>query len=100
MSPIDVEAFLTIKRHIARVRWLQPIVSGVAAIALLALWLTNRGDRETLDMLLGFSISAGIFLLGNSRADVARDRLVELVEKQVNRDPEALRYLAQEHASR
>ncbi|HET8698335.1 MAG TPA: hypothetical protein VFO94_12655 [Gammaproteobacteria bacterium] len=100
MSPIDVEAFLATKRHIARVRWLQPIVSGVAVVAFLLLWVTNRGNREVLDMLLGFSLCSGIFVIGNSRADVARDRLVELVEKQINRDPEALRYLAQEHASR
>ncbi|HET8696405.1 MAG TPA: hypothetical protein VFO94_02900 [Gammaproteobacteria bacterium] len=100
MSPSDVETFLTIKRYIARVRWLQPIVSGVAVIALLALWITNRADRELLNMLLGFSMCAGIFFIGNSRADAARDRLVELVEKQINRDPEALRYLAQDHVAR
>jgi hypothetical protein len=101
MSPVDVEAFLAIKRQIVRARWLQAGVVSVALIgAIAAVLLVSRGDREATNLVLGFTIAAGVFSVVGSRAEAARDRLVELVEKQINRDPEALRYLAQEHPSR
>ena len=100
MSPVDIEAFLAIRRQIVRARWLQVGVAAVAIIGLITLLLVNRGDREVLNLVLGFTMAAGVFSVVGSRTDTARDRLVELLEKQINRDPTALRYLAQEHAAR
>lgn len=100
MSPVDIELFLALKRQIVRARRLQAGVVALAVIAVIAALLAGPGDREISNMLLGFTIAAGMFAIVGSRTDAARDRLVEMVEKQINRDPEALRYLAQEHLAR
>lgn len=100
MSPVDIETFLAIKRQIVRVRWLQAAVASLALIGVVAaILLLNRGHREVLDMALGAAIAGAVLTIG-SRSDRARDQLVEILEKQINRDPAALRYLAQEHLSR
>ena len=99
MSPRDIDAFLAVKQHIVRVRWLQASVTAVAIVAMIAIWVLNRGDHGVLNWLAGFMTAMCCFLTVGTRSDVARDRLVALVEKQINREPEALRHLAG-HSSR
>ena len=100
MSPMDVETFLAIKRQIARARWFEAGLTVFAVIALAAALVVSRGNREVQTLLLGFAIAAGVLRTAGSRTDVARDRLVELVEKQINSDSQALVHLARQHPSR
>ena len=100
MSPSDIEAFLAIRRQIAQARWLQIGIAVLAIVAWAAVIVVGAGDRELRNLLMGFAIAAGLGLTAGSRTDVARDRLVALVEKQINNDPQALRELARQQAAR
>ena len=94
MSPSDIEAFLAIRRQIVHARRLQIGTAVLALVAMAGAIIVGPGDRDLRNLLLGFAIAVGLGLTVGSRTDVARDRLVALVEKQINRDPAALRHLA------
>src|SRR5262245_19585335 len=101
MSPSDIQAFLAIKRQIVRSRWLEVGIAILSIVALAGAIVVGHDDRELRNLLLGFAIAAGLGLTAGSHTDVARNRLVALVEKQINNDSQALRELArQQHPAR
>ncbi len=92
MSPADIDVFLEAKRQILWVGRARAIILLVVAIGLGAVMLTfDLGDYGNL--FTGFVLGAAAYSFGE-RANGARDKLIELVERQINRDPAALRYLA------
>lgn len=101
MSPSDIAAFLAIKQQIVRARWFQIGIAVLSLVAMAGAIIVGYGDRELRNLLVGFAIAAGLGFSAGTRTDVARDRLVALVEKQINNDPQALQQLArQQHPVR
>lgn len=93
MAPADVDVFLSAKQHIRRTQRLQLAVAlGVLGLVVLAL-LVGWDSRIVRGVVYG-SMFAVPFIVTSSRTDRVRDRLLDVLERQINSDPEALRYLA------
>jgi hypothetical protein len=93
MTNQDIDAFLAAKRQI---RWIERVQIAVLVVAFVAVAMAvviGIDDRSARDMLLGAVITAAVLNVG-ARSASPRDRLIELLERQINNDPEALRYLA------
>jgi hypothetical protein len=99
MTPADIETFLKVKRQIVWTQRVQIVVAVLALVGLTALLLFRQWDDATANMVWGIALGAAMFSAG-ARGNVPRDRLIELLERQINRDPNALRYLAETHPAR
>ncbi len=94
MTPADIDLIVTAKQQIRRAQALQLAVLALAALGI-ALFVVLGGwaSGALRSLLYSLSFSAP-FLVMTARADKIRDRLLDVLERQINSDPEALRYIA------
>ena len=85
--------FLAAKQNIRRTQRLQLAVA-VVVLGLLVLAVVVGWDSGFVRVLVYGSMFAAPFIAMSTRADRVRDRLLDVLERQINNDPEALRYLA------
>jgi cell division protein FtsW (lipid II flippase) len=92
MSPGDVDAFLFAKRQI---RWLRYATGAIFSfgLILLVVAIVSRLDIRWVGVLFSTVVCTAVLSLREWMVG-PRDRLLDIVERQINGDPEALRYLA------
>lgn len=94
MTPADIDLVVTAKQQIRRILVLQLSVLTLIAIGIvLAIVIGGWQSVAARSLLYGLILGAP-WLFMAARADKIRDRLLDALERQIHRDPEALRYLA------
>ena len=88
----DVEKYLEVKHHI-RLRNILMSVSVVMAAIGIAAMLLGYGVAFARSATYGLGVGA-IFVLCAYGGTNLTDRLMRIIDAQINRDPEALQYLA------
>lgn len=89
----SIEAYLKVKR-LLRLRNGLLAVSVLLATAGVIAMLCGAGLPVTRAMAYGLGLG-GLFIVYAYGGTALTDRLLQLIDRQINRDPQALRYLAQ-----
>jgi predicted MFS family arabinose efflux permease len=94
MNRSDIDLYLAVKKQVRLTRWITFAALSLAAVVLATFLVTDIESRVLSALAWGTICGVALVAIVELVVGGPRERLLGIIERQISKDPDALRYLA------